>query len=88
MVTGMLLCKVIGCVISTCKDENIKGKKLMVVQEECNPGTDKSLIAVDCVDAGIGDTVMVLHEGGSSRMASQCSEGPVDAAIVGVVDHE
>jgi hypothetical protein len=31
---------------------------------------------------------MVLHEGGSSRMASQCSEGPVDAAIVGVVDHE
>lgn len=84
----MLLCKVIGCVISTCKDEKITGKKLMVVQEKHNLGTKKSIIAVDCVDAGIGDTVIVVHEGGSSRQASQCPEGPVDAAIIGVVDHE
>lgn len=83
----MLLCKVIGNVVSTCKDENITGKKLMIVQELHNLGTKKTIIAVDCIDAGIGDTVIVLHEGGSSRQASKCSAGAVDAAIIGVVDH-
>ena len=84
----MLICKVIGNVVSTCKDEHISGKKLLIVQEKHNIGTKKSLIAVDCVDAGIGDWVIVVHEGGSSRQASKCPKGPVDAAIVGVVDYE
>jgi microcompartment protein CcmK/EutM len=87
-VIWLLICKVIGQVISTCKDKKVMGKKLMIVQEKHNLGTKKSLIAVDCVDAGVGDTVIVVHEGGSSRMASQCPEGPVDAAIVGVVDYD
>lgn len=84
----MLLCKVIGCVISTCKHTELNGKKLMIVQEKHNIGTKKTIIAVDCVDAGIGDTVIVTHEGGSSRQASKCPKGSVDAAIVGVVDYE
>lgn len=84
----MLLCKVIGCVVSTCKDENLAGKKLMIVQELNNAGTKKSIIAIDCVDAGVGDTVIVTHEGGSSRMAADRLKGPIDAAIVGVVDHD
>lgn len=84
----MLICKVIGNVVSTCKDENIKGKKLMIVQEKHNLGTKKTIIAVDCVNSGIGDTVIVTHEGGSSRQASKCPGGAVDAAIVGVVDYE
>lgn len=84
----MLICKVVGCVVSTIKDEKSRGKKLMIVQEKHNAGTKKSIIAVDCVDAGVGDTVIVVHEGGSSRQASQCPEGAIDAAIVGVVDHE
>lgn len=84
----MLICKVVGCVISTIKDEKSRGKKLMVVQEKHNMGTKKSVIAVDCVDAGVGDTVIVVHEGGSARQASQCPEGAIDAAIVGVIDDE
>jgi microcompartment protein CcmK/EutM len=84
----MMLCKVIGNVVSTCKDENICGKKLLIVQEKHNIGTKKSLIAVDCVNAGVGDWVVVVHEGGSSRQASNCLKGPVDAAIVGVIDYE
>jgi len=84
----MLVCKVIGNVVSTCKDQSISGKKLMVVQEKHNLGTKKTLIAVDCVDAGICDWVVVVHEGGSSRQASACPKGPVDAAIVGVIDNE
>lgn len=85
---ALLICRVIGQVISTCKNEKINGKKLMVVQELHNLNTKKSIIAVDCVDAGIGDTVIVTHEGGSSRQASECPQGPVDAAIVGVVDYD
>jgi len=84
----MLLCKVIGNVVSTAKDEKMRGKKLMIVQEKHNTGTKKTIIAVDCVDAGIGDVVIVTHEGGSARQASKCPEGAVDAAIIGVVDHE
>ena len=84
----MLLCKVIGQVVSTCKQEKLIGKKLMIVQEKQNLGTKKTIVAVDCVNAGIGDTVIVTHEGGSSRHASKCPEGAVDAAIVGVVDYD
>lgn len=84
----MLICKVVGSVVSTCKDEKMCGKKLLIVQEKHNAGTKKSIIAVDCVDAGVGDTVIVTHEGGSSRQASKCAEGPVDAAIIGVIDYE
>jgi ethanolamine utilization protein EutN len=84
----MLVCKVMGNVVSTCKDAHVTGKKLLVVQEKQNIGTVKTMIAVDCVDAGIGDWVVVVHEGGSSRRASRCEKGAVDAAIVGVMDYE
>lgn len=83
----MLICKVIGNVVSTCKQDAIVAKKLMIVQEIHLLGTKKTIIAVDCVDAGIGDTVIVTHEGGSSRQASKCAAGAVDAAIIGVVDY-
>lgn len=84
----MMICKVIGNVVSTCKCDPICGKKLMIVQEKHHIGTKKSLIAIDCVNAGVGDWVIVVHEGGSSRQASRCPQGPVDAAIIGVVDYE
>lgn len=82
----MLNCRVIGHVISTCKQDKLNGKKLMIVQEFHNIGTKKTIIAIDCVDAGIGDNVIVTHDGGSSRMATKCPEGAVDAAIVGIID--
>ncbi|MGI6114252.1 MAG: EutN/CcmL family microcompartment protein [Mahellales bacterium] len=84
----MFIGKVIGCVISTCKDKNLIGKKLMIVQPKSAGDSKTSVIAIDCVDAGVGDTVIYVMEGGSSRQAAQCLEGPVDAAIVGVVDYD
>lgn len=83
----MLLCKVVGHVVATCKQDRLTGKKLLIVQERQHLGTQRTLLAVDCVDAGIGDIVIVTHEGGSSRQASACPQGAVDAAVVGVVDH-
>jgi microcompartment protein CcmK/EutM len=44
------------------------------------------LVAVDTVDAGVGETVLVVS-GSSARMASGLKDCPVDAAIVGVIDH-
>ena len=82
----MLLCRVVGNVVSTCKQGDLTGQKLLVVQELHNEGTKKTLIACDCAGAGVGDVVVVLHEGGSSRMASHCEGGAVDACIAGVVD--
>jgi ethanolamine utilization protein EutN len=84
----MLICVVIGQVIATCKQDHLVGKKLMIVQEKHNLGTKKTIIAIDCVHAGIGDTVLVTHEGGSSRQAANCPDGAVDASIVGVVDYD
>jgi len=53
-----------------------------------NPeGADESgyLIAVDTVDAGFRETVLVVS-GSSARMAAECKDRPVDAAIIGIVD--
>lgn len=83
----MLICKVIGCVVSTAKHEKTIGKKLMIVRELNDMSGKKSMIAVDCVGAGIGDLVLVTPEGGSARMASQCIEGSIDTAIIGIINN-
>ena len=46
----------------------------------------KYLVAVDTVDAGVGETVLIVS-GSSARMASGMKDCPVDAAVVGIVDH-
>ncbi|WP_319583559.1 EutN/CcmL family microcompartment protein [uncultured Pseudodesulfovibrio sp.] len=80
----MKICKVIGNVWATRKKESLCGHKLMVVQPL--DGEDKaSFVAVDCVSAGIGETVLVTL-GSSARKALDNQEAPVDAAIVGIID--
>ena len=84
----MLIGKVTGNVWATRKQEGLSGFKLMIV-ELINPGEKEigqSLVAVDTVGAGIGDTVLIAR-GGAARRAIEPSEGPVDAAIVGIVDN-
>ena len=80
--------KVKGTVVATRKDQLIEGRKLLLV-EVLNPDdlTPKNLklIAVDIVDAGVGDLVLVVR-GSSARTASGLSGKPVDASIVGIVD--
>jgi ethanolamine utilization protein EutN len=84
----MTICKVTGSVVSTQKNERFKGKKILVVQPldlNMNPkGSD--MIALDTVDAGIGDIVLVMKEGGSARIVFNDKKIPVQAVIVGVVD--
>ena len=83
----MILARIAGTVVSTKKDPRLEGKKLLVVKPVSPEGADEAgyLIAVDTVGAGAGETVLVVS-GSSARMADQCKDRPVDAAIVGIVD--
>jgi ethanolamine utilization protein EutN len=83
----MLLAKVIGTVVATRKDPRLVSTKLMVVRGVDPRGKAEGnyLVAVDTVDAGVGETVLVVS-GSSARMAAGLKDTPVDAAIVGIID--
>ena len=84
----MILAKVVGTVVATRKDERLVSNKLLIVRPVDPAGQVEGnyLVAVDTVDAGAGETVLIVS-GSSARMASSLKDCPVDAAIVGVVDH-
>ena len=83
----MILAKIIGTVVATCKDERLVASKLLLAQPIDPHGkpTGHHLVAVDTVEAGFGETVLVVT-GSSARMAADLKDRPVDAAIVGIVD--
>lgn len=84
----MLLARIVGTVVATRKDERLVSNKLLVVRPIDPTGKPEGnhLVAVDTVDAGVGEIVLVVS-GSSARMAAGLKDTPVDAAIVGVVDH-
>ena len=85
----MYLARVVGDVVSTHKNDRLVGKKLLLVRKlGLDDGPDGSIevIALDVVDAGVGDKVLVVQEGSSARKIFQDEKIPVQAAIVGVVD--
>ena len=83
----MLLAKIVGTVVATRKDPRLVSNKLMVVRGMDPRGKAEGnyLVAIDTVDAGVGETVLVVS-GSSARMASGLKDCPVDAAIVGIID--
>ena len=83
----MILAKIVGTVVATRKDERLVSHKLLLVRPVSPQGRSEGgyIVAVDTVDAGPGDTVLVVS-GSSARMAAGLKDCPVDAAIVGVVD--
>jgi len=83
----MLLAKVVGTVVATRKDERLVSNKLLIVRPMDPSGKPEGnyLVAVDTVDAGFGETVLIVS-GSSARMASGMKDCPVDAAVVGIVD--
>jgi microcompartment protein CcmK/EutM len=83
----MQLARVVGTVVATRKDPRLEGKKLLVVKIMTPDGKETStyLVAVDTVDAGFRETVLIV-QGSSARMAAECKDRPVDTAIIGVVD--
>jgi microcompartment protein CcmK/EutM len=82
------LARVIGDVVSTRKDENLHAIKLLVLQPLAADGTasGRTLVAVDAVGAGVGETVFFVR-GKEASFPFYPPEVPVDAGIVGIVDH-
>jgi len=84
----MILGKVIGNVVSTIKLPVYQGYKILIVQpvNDKEELQGKTILALDTVQAGIGDTVLVIDEGNSSRLIMNNSTAPVRTMIVGIVD--
>jgi ethanolamine utilization protein EutN len=84
----MQLAKVIGDIVVTRKDENLTGLKLMVLQPIAADGSNigRTLVAVDAVGAGVGETVFFVR-GKEASFPFYPTEVPTDAGIVGIVDH-
>lgn len=83
----MILAKIVGTVVATRKDERLVSRKLLLVRPIDPSGKPHGnhLVAVDTVDAGVGETVLIVS-GSSARMAADLKDTPVDAAIVGIID--
>jgi microcompartment protein CcmK/EutM len=84
----MFIARVIGEVVSTIHHEALSSLKLLVV-EKLSPEGDSlgdTLLAVDSVDAGVGDTVLIMDEGSSAALITALDDPPIRTVIVGVVD--
>jgi ethanolamine utilization protein EutN len=84
----MYIGKVIGTVVATIKIDHLESRKLLIVDQLDLEGKETGYydIAVDVVQAGPGDTVMVIDEGNGARQILGIDPGAVRAVIVGVVD--
>jgi microcompartment protein CcmK/EutM len=84
----MQLARVIGDVVTTRKDDNLVGLKLLVLQPIAADGSaaGRTLVAVDAAGAGVGEVVFFVR-GKEASFPWHPTEVPADAGIVGIVDH-
>ena len=84
----MKIARVVGNIVATIKHPLYRGHKIFLVQPVDKDGNDtgNSFVAVDFVQAGIGDRVLVIKEGGASRMVLGYRNSPIHAVIVGIID--
>jgi microcompartment protein CcmK/EutM len=84
----MQLARVIGDVVVTRKDPNLVGLKLLVLQPltPARAAAGKPIVAVDAAGAGVGEVVFFVR-GKEASFPFLPAEPPVDAGIVGIVDH-
>ncbi len=85
----MILGRVAGEIHSTINHPFYDARKLLVVERTDPEGrpTGDYLIAVDAVDAGVGQQVLVLDEGNGARQVLASNDGPVHSVVVGIIDH-
>ena len=85
----MLLARVIGNVVATQKNFRYDGARVMLCRQITPEGEElkNTLLALDSVDAGVGDVVIIVQEGwGASTAATGEPGAAIDSAIVGIVD--
>jgi len=83
----VLLAKIVGTVVATRKDPRLVSNKMLLARPVDPRGKAEGnyLVAIDTVDAGVGETVLIVS-GSSARMASGMKDMPVDAVVVGIID--
>jgi ethanolamine utilization protein EutN len=84
----MILGRIVGEVVATRKHPSHERRKILLVQP-VNPDDSlrgEPILALDAVDAGIGDRVLVVQEGYAAMTAAGRPDSPIDMTIVGVVD--
>ena len=86
----MILAKVLGNVVATQKNHRYESARVMLCEQMTPEGetTGHTVLALDAVDAGVGDTVLIVQEGWSASTTATGKAGAaIDSAIIGVVDH-
>jgi microcompartment protein CcmK/EutM len=85
----MLIARVVGELVATQKHPSHEGRKLLLVQPLNLDGSDRgdAIVALDAVDAGIGDRVLIATEGFSAMTAVGRPQSPIDTAVIGFIDH-
>jgi ethanolamine utilization protein EutN len=86
----MRCCRVVGPLWAAVKHPAYAGRPLFVVQplDEQGKDTGNSFVAIDTVQAGVGDKVIVLTEGNGVRQILKMGDiVPIRSMIVGIVDH-
>ena len=84
----MILGVVKGEVYSTINHPDYDGRRILLVDRIRPDGSEDGgyLIAVDAVDAGIGQTVLIVDEGNSARQVLENPDAPIRSVIIGIVD--
>ncbi len=84
----MIIGRVVGDIAATQKAPSHEGRKILIVQPLNLDGTERGniVLALDAVDAGVGDRVLVVTEGWSAMTAVERPNSPIDMAVVGVID--
>jgi ethanolamine utilization protein EutN len=85
----MFMARVVGEVISTHRHEHLGEKKLLLLRRTSLDGAEEGseIIALDVIGVGVGEHVLVVQEGNAARSLFKDSKIPVQAVVVGVIDH-
>ena len=83
----MLIGRVVGTVVCTRKEDELKGLKLLLVRNADVEGkaTGSLVVAIDAVGAGVGEVVLYAS-GSSARQTRVTKDRPVDATIMAIID--
>jgi microcompartment protein CcmK/EutM len=84
----MLIARVVGDIVATQKDPSHNARKILLVQPLNLDGSERgeAVVALDAVDAGIGERVLLSAEGFSAMTAVGRPNSPIDTAVIGVID--
>jgi ethanolamine utilization protein EutN len=85
----MLIARVIGELVATQKHSSHEGRKLLLVQPLNLDGSNRgdAVVALDAVDAGVGDRVLLSTDGYAASSSVGRPQSPIDMAVIGFIDH-